>query len=134
MPGTNIEKLPGVPSRSMCPVTLMAPKGETLAISTVTDDGCWTDLTDGFNTSVDLPGAWLGATNIGVCVSSLDSTSKTVETLAPEPLAMWSEHQCRHTSCSLSTSVSSSDSAKETLPSPHRLTAMMTLTAHHPSS
>ena len=55
-----------------------------------------------------------------VLVSSLDSTSKTVETLAPESLAMWSDHQCRHTS------VSSSDAAKASLPSPHRLTAMMT--------
>ena len=43
----------------------MAPKGETLAISTVTDGGCLTDL-DGFNTSLGLPGAWLGSTNIGV--------------------------------------------------------------------
>ena len=62
-----------------------------------------------------------------VSLVSLDSTSKTVETLAPEPLAMWSD-QCRHTS------VSSSDAPKASLPSPHRLTAMMTLTAHHPSS
>ena len=43
----------------------MAHKGETLAISTVTDGGCLTDL-DGFNTSLGLPGAWLGSTNIGV--------------------------------------------------------------------